>query len=178
MRRVRLPRTAAVLLDVAVWALVHAGSGYAAHRLDARRLERDGPLLRARRFEAGGRVYRRRLRIDRWKDRMPEAGDWFSGGVSKRRLPSRDDAGLELFARETRRAELAHWWALGCVPLFALWNPPRAVRLLTAYGVASNVPFIVIQRYNRFRIQVVRERMAARRERQQHRPSGERRGPQ
>src|SRR5206468_2989506 len=82
--------------------------------------------LRPRRFEAEGRFYRRRLRITRWKDSLPEAGDLFEGGVSKRRLPSYDAGGLELFVRETRRAELAHWWAMACGPLLALWNPPPA----------------------------------------------------
>ena len=99
----------------------------------------------------GGGWYRRRLRIHRWKDRLPEAGALFEGGISKRELPARDVEGLRTFVRETRRAELTHWWAIACAPLFVLWNPPDAAVLLVAYGVLVNVPFIVIQRYNRFR---------------------------
>src|SRR5690606_37134695 len=131
---------------------LHALTGYAAHRLGDERLSREGPVLRLRRFETGGRWYRDRLRIHCWKDRLPEAGALFAGGMSKRQLPAYDTAGLELFARETRRAELAHWWAMGCAPLFVLWNPPLAAALLLAYGVLVNLPFIVIQRYNRARI--------------------------
>jgi glycosyl-4,4'-diaponeurosporenoate acyltransferase len=158
MLRLVMPQGLTIVVDVVAWGAFHAVTGYAAYRLDDERLSRDGWLLRPRRFETGGRWYRRRLRIDRWKDRLPEAGGLFRGGVSKRHLPAFDRAGLQLFARETRRAELTHWWAMGCGPIFVLWNPPLASALLVAYGVAVNLPFIAIQRYNRFRIQALMAR--------------------
>jgi glycosyl-4,4'-diaponeurosporenoate acyltransferase len=160
MLRLVMPQTVTLVVDIVAWGVFHASTGYAAYRLDDERLSRDGWLLRPRRFEDGGRWYRRGLRIHRWKDRLPDAGDLFRGGVSKRRLPGYDAAGLELFARETRRAELAHWWAMACGPVFILWNPPLAAGLLIAYGVAVNLPFIVIQRYNRFRIAALTSRMS------------------
>ena len=162
MLRPVLPLSLTVVVDVITWGLFHAATGYAAHRLPEHRLDHDGWLLRPRRFEAGGRWHRRRLRVDRWKDALPEAGDLFHGGGSKRRLPAYDDAGLQLFVRETRRAELAHWWAMWCAPLFVLWNPPFAAALLIVYGVLVNLPFIVIQRYNRFRTQALLTRRARR----------------
>jgi glycosyl-4,4'-diaponeurosporenoate acyltransferase len=158
MLRLLMPQWATIVADVIAWGVFHAATGYAAHRLDDGRLGRDGWLLRPRRFEDAGRWYRRRLRIHRWKDRVPDAGDLFRGGVSKRHLPAYDVAGLQLFARETRRAELAHWWAMSCGPVFVLWNPPLAAGLLVGYGVLANLPFILIQRYNRFRIQSLLER--------------------
>jgi glycosyl-4,4'-diaponeurosporenoate acyltransferase len=148
-----MPQTLTIVVDIVAWGAFHSLTGYAAYRLDDSRLARDGWLLRQRRFEDGGRWYRRRLRIHRWKDRLPEAGDLFRGGVSKRHVPGYDVAGLELFARETRRAELAHWWAMFCGPVFVPWNPPLAAGLLITYGVVANLPFIMIQRYNRFRIE-------------------------
>jgi glycosyl-4,4'-diaponeurosporenoate acyltransferase len=162
MLRLLMPQTLTVAVDVIAWGAFHAGTGYAAHRLSDKRLSREGWLLRPRPFEVGGRWYRRRLRIHRWKDRLPEAGALFAGGVSKRELPSYDIAGLELFVRETRRAELTHWWAMACGPLFVLWNPPLASALLVAYGVLANLPFILIQRYNRFRAQSVLARLSRR----------------
>ena len=162
MLKLHLSQTLTIVLDVLAWGVFHSATGYAAYRLDDRRLSRDGWLLRPRRFETAGRWYRRRLRIHRWKDRLPEAGDLFRGGVSKRHLPAYDVAGLALFARETRRAELAHWWAMSCGPLFVLWNPPLAAALLVGYGVVVNLPFILIQRYNRFRILALVERRSSR----------------
>lgn len=158
MLRLVLPQTLTIAVDVVAWGVFHATTGYAAYRLDESRLSRDGWLLRPRRFETGGRWHRRWLRINRWKDKVPEAGALFRGGVSKRHLPAYDVAGLELFARETRRAELAHWWAMCCGLTFAGWNPPLAAGLLFGYGVLANLPFIMIQRYNRFRIQALLER--------------------
>ncbi len=159
LRFVMAPATT-IVVDIIAWGAFHALTGYAAHRLPAERLGEDGWLLRPRAFEARGQWYRRRLRIDRWKDRLPEAGAIFGDGLSKRQLPAYDMAGLQLFARETRRAELAHWWALFCGPVFVLWNPPLASALLIGYGVGVNLPFIAIQRYNRFRIESVIERRA------------------
>ena len=162
MLRYVMPQWLTVVVDVLAWGVFHAATGYAAHRLGNERLARDGWLLRQRRFEAGGHWYRSRLGIHRWKDKVPEAGALFDGGVSKRQLPAPDAEGLAVFVRETRRAELGHWWALACSPLFVLWNPPLAATLLVAYGVLANLPFIVIQRYNRFRTQSVLARLARR----------------
>jgi glycosyl-4,4'-diaponeurosporenoate acyltransferase len=154
-----MPQTVTVAVDVVAWGFFHSTTGYAAHRLDDRRLSREGWWLRPRSFETADR-YRRWLRINRWKDRLPEAGALFAGGVSKRQLPSYDVAGLELFVRETRRAELGHWWAMACSPLFVLWNPPLAAGILVTYGVLVNLPFILIQRYNRIRTTALLARLA------------------
>jgi glycosyl-4,4'-diaponeurosporenoate acyltransferase len=157
----RLP----LLVELAPWATVaanvlgaaatHAGTGYAAHRRPAAELERDGWLLRVRPAE---RHLHRRLQVRRWKDRVPEAGAVFAGGISKRRLTFP----LEVFARETRRAELAHWWAMALGPVFALWNPLSGTVLMLGYSVVVNAPFILIQRYNRARVERVLLRRARR----------------
>ncbi len=146
-----MSRRATFAVDVVAWGAIHAGTGYLAHRLPADQLAHDHGLLRLAPFEEDGRWYRRRLAVAQWKDRLPEAGDLFPGGINKRHLTSHDDPGLELFVRETRRAELAHWWALGGGPLLLLWNPPLASVLLVGYGVGVNLPFIVVQRHNRAR---------------------------
>lgn len=130
MLQLVMPQTLTIVVDIAAWGAFHAAIGYAAHRLSDERLSRDPWLLRPLPFEVRGTWYRRTLRIHRWKDKLPEAGDLFRGGVSKRRLPSYDVTGLELFVRETRRAELTHCSALACGPLVVLWNPPLAAGLL------------------------------------------------
>ncbi|MEP6798102.1 MAG: hypothetical protein ABI890_08145, partial [Lapillicoccus sp.] len=89
MLRLVMRRRTTVVVDVLAWGALHAGTGYLAHRLAQRHLTQDSWLLHPRAFENDGRWYARRLRIARWKDRLPEAGDLFSGGVSKSRLPSR-----------------------------------------------------------------------------------------
>jgi glycosyl-4,4'-diaponeurosporenoate acyltransferase len=156
---VHLSTPAVVAGNVLAWGLIHAGTGYLVHRLPVARLQRDGALLRERRVERGGRLYER-LGIRRWKDRLPEAGALFAGGVSKRAIPGR--GGLERFVVETRRAELGHWLAMAGGPLAAIWNPPAGTVLMVAYGVAVNAPFIAVQRYNRIRSLRVLRRAADR----------------
>ncbi len=141
-----------VLIDAGVWATWSAVCGYVAHRIPASRLSRDRGLFRIRRFEAGGRFYERWLRIKRWKDRLPEAGALFRGGVSKRRVGGTDREHLESFAVETRRAELTHWLILAAGPWFLLWNPWWLGLAMVGYAIVANVPCLAIQRYNRARL--------------------------
>jgi glycosyl-4,4'-diaponeurosporenoate acyltransferase len=150
-RVVHLANGWTVVLDIVAWGVVHASTGYVAHRLPVRWLQCDRGPLRLTAAERRVTCFHR-IDIRRWKDRLPEAGALFTGGVSKRHLPPTDHGGLPRFVVETRRAEWAHWLALAAVPLFALFNPPAAAVAMIAYGVAANGPCIAVQRYNRARL--------------------------
>jgi glycosyl-4,4'-diaponeurosporenoate acyltransferase len=163
VRLIVLPNLVTLLIDIVAWGLIHAGTGYAVHRMRITTLAHEHWWSRPRAFERDGRWYRERLRIKQWKDRLPEAGAMFRGGISKRTIPNADNGGLECFVVETRRAELGHGLAAaGGVP-FVLWNPPIAALLLVAYGLAVNLPFIAIQRYNRLRATRIMRLRASRR---------------
>ncbi len=146
-------------IDAAVWAAWSAGCGYVSHRLPASALSRDGPL-RLRAFERDGRVYER-VGIKTWKDALPEAGSLFRGGFSKRRLLRHDAAYLEQFRVETRRAEWTHWAILALSPVFFAWNPWWLALAMLGYGVAANVPCLLVQRYNRARLERTLRRPSA-----------------
>jgi glycosyl-4,4'-diaponeurosporenoate acyltransferase len=142
---------AIVALDALAWAVWSAAVGYAANRLPLRRLEHDGHLTRLRSWEREGRVYER-LGIRRWKDRLPELGAAFRGGLSKRSLPSGGTVDLRRFAAETRRAEIVHWGIPLVTPLFTVWNPPWLLGAMATYAVVANLPCLIVQRYNRGRL--------------------------
>jgi glycosyl-4,4'-diaponeurosporenoate acyltransferase len=158
---IELDDKVALGLDIVVWIVAGFAAGYAAHRRSLERLGRVGPVTRLRRFEQGGRWYERRLRIKRWKDRLPEAGAFFAGGVSKKHLVGRDPASLQRFVLESRRAELTHWWVLGVGPLLFLWNPVWLAVVMCVYAAAANVPCLLVQRYNRARLLRVLARASA-----------------
>lgn len=141
-----------VLADAAAWAGLSVLVGWVAQRLPAPLVEQDGRLTRLRPWERHGAVYER-LGVRRWKDRLPEAGAALRGGVAKRTLPGRGTEELRRFAAETRRAELVHWALPVATPLFALWNPPAVLAGQAVYAVAANAPCLVVQRYNRGRVQ-------------------------
>jgi glycosyl-4,4'-diaponeurosporenoate acyltransferase len=102
------------------------------------------------------------LRVHRWKDALPEAGSFFSGGFSKRALRHRDPEYLRRFLTETCRAELSHWLAVTLGLNFFLRNPWYVGLIMLVYGLATNLPFILVQRYNRLRLRAVVARYGSR----------------
>jgi glycosyl-4,4'-diaponeurosporenoate acyltransferase len=134
------------------WPVIQVGLAALFLRLPGQWFAKDGALYQARAWEEDGRFYTRWLQIRRWKRLLPDGAPWV-GGMSKKRLQSRDPRFLETFILETRRAECAHWCMLLCLPLFFLCNPPWARWVMTAYAVAANLPCIVAQRYNRLVLQ-------------------------
>jgi glycosyl-4,4'-diaponeurosporenoate acyltransferase len=142
-------------VDTLVWLAVHVAVGYGVHRLPERALDGERWWSRERTWEHGGALYGGRLGIRRWKAYLPEAGAVFPGGFDKARLRRRDQPYLRSYLRETRRAELGHWLALGAAPLFFIWNPAWLGWCMQAYALAANLPCILSQRYNRARLRRV-----------------------
>lgn len=133
------------------WPVIHLTVGSAVLRLPAQLFARNCWLTAPRRWERDGRLYRDWLAIRKWKSKLPDGAPWL-GGFAKRKIYRRDSSYLAQFLIETRRAELAHWCMLCCLPLFFLWNPPWACLVMTAYALAANLPCILAQRYNRLAI--------------------------
>lgn len=152
---VDVSRPLAIGIDVVAWAAVAVSAGYLAHRLPGRLFERDAWLFRKRGWERDGRFYVNALRIKRWKDLLPEAGDAFEGGFNKATLVAPRDEHLHAHVRETRRAELTHWLIIGVAPAFLLYNRWYDVVAMQVIALALSVPCIAAQRYNRIRLQRV-----------------------
>ena len=154
-----LPAPAWVLVPLyaIIWIGIHIGAGYLAHRMPLSRFDHRAPLYRTRRFERSGRIYRRLL-VHRWKDSLPEAGAFFIGGFSKRAFVAPEPDYLERYLAETCRAEASHWISASMSLTFFLWNPWYVGVIMIAYGLATNLPFIVVQRYNRPRLAVMYHR--------------------
>ena len=143
------------------WPVIHLCIAFVVLRLPPHLFARDSWLTTQRRWERDGRIYRDWLAIRRWKSLLPDAAPWL-GGFQKKRIHGRDSSYLARFQLETRRAELAHWCMLCCLPIFFPWNPPWAFLVMGAYAVAANLPCILAQRYNRIVLdRVVRNRRRA-----------------
>jgi glycosyl-4,4'-diaponeurosporenoate acyltransferase len=156
---VALSWQAALAVDASAWVVWGVAVGWWMARRPVDALRGDGPLLRLRRFERGGRWYERRLGIKQWKGHLPEAGTWF-GGLSKRTLPDQAAGGLPRYRVECLRAELTHWLALLPLVVFPLWSPWWLVAALAVGGLAFNVPCILVPRYNRARVDAALARRA------------------
>lgn len=144
-----LPIGWVVALNVLGWPVIQLGLAWGWTRLPARWLKAPTALP----FERGGGFYERAFAIRRWKDRLPDGASWIGGGFAKARLQQRDAGYLERFIVETWRGELCHWCAFAFVPLFFLWNPWWGDLVIVAYALLANGPCILVQRYNRARMQ-------------------------
>lgn len=96
-------------------------------------------------------LYESHFRVKRWKGLLPDGASWFAGGFAKKSLTSREPEYLRRFIAETRRGELCHWVQLALAPVFLIWNPWWAFLFVMAWFFVSNLPCIVVQRYNRLR---------------------------
>jgi glycosyl-4,4'-diaponeurosporenoate acyltransferase len=146
---IELPMAWIVTLNVGGWILIQLGLAWLFTRLPVEWFN-PGP---ARDWEQQGRFYERVLAIKAWKDHLPDAARWFTGGFAKGALGSRDPAYWQRFIRETWRGELCHWAAMAWVPLFFLWNPWWGDLVIVLYALVANLPCILVQRYNRARLQ-------------------------
>lgn len=147
----------AVALDVVVWLV----AGVVVGRYQARRpleaLAEPGPFTRLTKWELAGSPFRTWVKVDAWKDRLPDAGTWF-GGLSKKRLPNGGEGGWQRFAAESLRAERTHWAMFAVLPFFALWNPPAIFVANVVFAVVANVPCVIIARHNRARVMRLAQR--------------------
>ena len=153
---IELPVVWIIILNVAGWLVIQLSLAWGFTRMPTKWFN-TGPT-HAR--EKNGRFYERIFAIKQWKDQLPDAASWFPGGFAKGTLSAREPDYLARFIRETRRGELCHWFAIGCVPVFLIWNPWWGQLIVIAYAFAANLPCILVQRYNRIRfVRILAARM-------------------
>lgn len=145
---------AAPLLSSALgWLLWSLLVGGLANRMPAPWLAHAHGLTGAWPWLESTQGYERRLGIRRWKRWLPDAGAVLPAGVRKASLIGRDRAALERLMLETRRAELVHLTLWPFWLLTALWLPPAGVVINLFFATLFNLPCLLLQRYNRLRLQ-------------------------
>ncbi|NCN05699.1 MAG: hypothetical protein GW949_08710 [Spirochaetales bacterium] len=135
------------------WVAIQFASGWIAHRTSLEGLKRLEKFLGILPWESTGKIYQKLFRIQSWKDRLPEAGAFFTGGVAKNHLDPKNPQALRTFYYETLRAEFSHWLPFFFSWSFFLWNSPDIAWFMPPVAMVGNLPFIVIQRYNRARVE-------------------------
>lgn len=152
MRIIQLSTLWTVILDFAVWFVIHMGVVWVAVRLPRSRFDPDQWLFRKRSWEREGQIYQEMFRIKAWKTLLPDGAPLVGElGFSKRNLANRNQVYLRTFLVETCRAEWTHWVVILFALPFFLWNALWVGFLMIGYALAENLPMIVAQRYNRFR---------------------------
>lgn len=111
-------------------------------------------------FERDGKLYER-LGIRLWKEKLPDMSRILPRWIPSKRLPRAMTAEqVEVMLRETCVAEFIHILlcitGLGCL---GLWE---GAGLLYGIYVLGNIPFCLIQRYNRPKLARIYERLLTR----------------
>ena len=109
-------------------------------------------------WEKGGDIYLR-LRINRWKDKVPDMSRYIPHTFRKKLTVMRSPDHIEGLIRETCAAELVHIVLVLLSPVFLVLLPKGWNWIcMLLYNLLGNLPFILIQRYNRPRLIELMER--------------------
>ena len=121
----------------------------------------DSALFAERKWENGGRVYHR-LHISKWKSKLPDMSRYIKSMIAKRLHGSETTDDIRRLIEETCVAEAAHL-ALMMLSLgmFWIWQDIGGAICCLCYA-AGNVPYIIIQRYNRPRLGRMMKRLESR----------------
>jgi len=144
-----------IAVNTLAWTAVNIGNSLIMSRIPRSFFRRSSKLFKVFSWERQGEVWNQFFRVKKWKNRLPDGSMIIRSGYNKKTIPSYNDATLATFLIEMRRAELTHWMTMFYGMLFLLWNPRWAAVLNILFGVVSNFPFIIAQRYNRPRIEAI-----------------------
>lgn len=149
------------LLRCAVYLAVTGIIGFLLGRLIPQKwLKPDRALFRCFPFEQGGKIYEK-LGIRRWQNRVPDMSKILPFMMPAKKL-DHDFAGrLPEMIHETCVAEIIHlllcFSGLYCLKL---WPGAGGFTVTAIYILFLNLPFILIQRYNRPRFIRLQQRLS------------------
>lgn len=108
-------------------------------------------------FEKYGKFYADKFKIKIWKDILPQHIG--KGGFSKKHLRSTSKEYIDYFIMETCRGEWDH--RMNCLYFIVSFSVNSILPgfVFSVLVILFNIPFIIIQRYNRFRLQELRRRI-------------------
>lgn len=155
MRVIVLPDQEAFIVDVIAWMIIHLSIGFWSSRIPIAWFNPQNILYRTYRWEKGGKIYQSILHVRSWKCYAPDGGSLYPDTFSMRRLPNYDVEYLERWLKESCRSELCHWLMILPGFLFFFWNSVFLGWFMVFYAVVNNIFPIVIQRFNRPRMQRV-----------------------
>ena len=115
-------------------------------------------------WEKGGRIYER-IGIKVWKTRLPDMSRIMRDMLPKRVSPGNTSDSVTALIKETCVAECVHYGlCFLAIGIYLIWKNYIGI-ILSAVFIAGNIPFILIQRYNRPHLIRFRDRLLKREER-------------
>ncbi len=164
---IHLPLIWLIIINALAWYCIHMGVSSFFRKVPDKYYAKKKKWYRPFSWEDEGRIWQEVFRVKEWKDLVPEASSFVEAAYSKKSLKNTKPETIKKFIIETKRGEDVHWASMLPAPLFFLFNPPWAGGLIIVYALLSNVPFIIIQRYNRPRLERL-YKLAVRKERRRN----------
>lgn len=115
-------------------------------------------------WEKNGDIYHKIL-IHKWKDRVPDMSKYVKTMFAKEIVSARDPEYTRRLILETCVAELIHYVLILLSPIFTQYLSGVYGYIGMIVYAAGNLPFILIQRYNRPRLIRLMEKQKASQER-------------
>ncbi|MGI8314287.1 hypothetical protein [Halobacillus mangrovi] len=144
-----------ILVNAIAWLVIHLSVSVIVSQFPSSLVMSFSKLYKLREWERHGAIYER-MKIKQWKNRLPEAKKWVNHGKGKTGIRLRNEADYNEFVLATNRSELSHWLQILPAPLFFLFNTQLAGWIIMVYAILFNLPFIMVQRYNRARVEKIR----------------------
>ena len=120
--------------------------------------------FRCAKWERQGKIYEK-IQVQSWKDRMPDMSRIMKNMVPKKLEMFPTSAEVYTLIDETCVAEAVHTvLCLLSVVIYFFWKNYFGVVLIVIY-IMGNLPFIIIQRYNRPALLALAQRLEAREQR-------------
>ncbi len=137
------------------FALIVAFIGAAAHYIGQVLPRKNFDFLAAPytpfKWEQNGQFYTR-FKIQFWKDKVPDMSQYVKSMFRKKISVFRDFDYIKELILETCVAEFVHWMLVLISPVFLVLMEGVAGRIGAVVYALGNLPFVMIQRYNRPRL--------------------------
>jgi glycosyl-4,4'-diaponeurosporenoate acyltransferase len=109
-------------------------------------------LFRERGWENGGRIYEYYFGVKKWKSKLPDISDFMKWRFNKKHLAEASSDYLSVFLTESCKSEFTHWMIIASTLFFNFWNDIATSAFMVIIACLLNMPYIIIQRYNRPRL--------------------------
>lgn len=141
-----------LIINLIIFVLFTAEVSYLSNKIPDKVYSYKRWIFRERKWEKGGEVYHRILKVKHWKNRLPELGDFLKSVFPKKHIKEYSQKYLQIYLIESCKAELTHWCIILSSWLFLLWCDLKISAIIGLVAAVLNLPYVAIQRYNRPRI--------------------------
>lgn len=144
------PLLNALLINLLLGTIWHYATFFLCISIKIEHFDSKRARYQPRKWEKNGKWYADHLKINKWKDFLPQHIG--KDGFSKDHLDDVSIEYLDEFILETCRGEWNHIANCYFAVVLFIINPFWTAFILTILLFLGNLPFAIIQRYNRFRL--------------------------